>query len=405
MKMSDLCEQYICLSLSLSVSLSQLATTYVVELYGLKDSATSKPARAEVTTMDNISPPRRIRLHDVRDSSVTLTWRSKSDPISGFLVEATPVSSSGHAPIQRHIDSKLRSYTVTAKPAVVPPGSIQFTSLTPSSVSFTWEPSTSPGVTGYYVTYEEAGGTATEYVIRIVTLQNNLRSTALVGKAKTQLSPDQFLIPELPQLLIPEPAQPGAHRPPPEILDVPETNGKTFNTNHVQFSGTGSEVRPGQQGPAHLHRVTELGPKPRLNRPTTRQPLIYIPVPGPDGTRVPLVKVSDGPLSGLAFGFPDNETELAQEARTITTISWEPIPQSSKGSKKTRTSSQGSEGPDISPTTANPDYIMQLVSNVLLHLKEVFSSKGVSFWCSRVSLGASRGVLWVQQLLWMFGPW
>lgn len=37
--------------------------------------------------------------------------------------------------------------------------------------------------------------------------------------------------------------------------------------------------------------------------------------------------MSDGPLPGLAFGFPDNETELPQEAQTVTTISWQPIPQ------------------------------------------------------------------------------
>ncbi|KAJ3614235.1 hypothetical protein NHX12_017809 [Muraenolepis orangiensis] len=357
-----------------------LATTYVVELYALKDSVSSRPAQAEVTTMDNISPPRRLRLLDVRDSSVTLTWRSKSDPISGFLVEATPVSSSGHAPILRNIDSKLRSYTITgmqpgtmykinmytlsgsgrstpftltattAKPVVVPPGNIQFTSLTASSISFTWEPSSSPDVTGYYVTSEEAGGVpkelmprphagqayaiinglkpATEYVIRIVALQNTLRSPPLIGKAKTQPK-THFLIPELPQA--------GSHRPTANILDVPETNDKTFSTNHVQFPGSGGEIGQGQQGQHIYTEFQNLGPNNGFNarpqggqRPTLRQPLIYIPVPGPDGNRVPLVKVSDGPLSGLAFGFPDNETELPQEAQTITTISWQPIPQSSE---------------------------------------------------------------------------
>ena len=51
-------------------------------------------------------------------------------------------------------------------PAVIPPTNIQFTSLTPSSVSFTWEPSRSPVVTGYYVTYEVAGGEPRELTPR-----------------------------------------------------------------------------------------------------------------------------------------------------------------------------------------------------------------------------------------------
>ena len=66
-------------------------------------------------SLPDITPPRRVRLLDVRDSSITLNWRSKTDPISGFMVEATPVSSPGHAPIQRNIDSKLRSYTITGE--------------------------------------------------------------------------------------------------------------------------------------------------------------------------------------------------------------------------------------------------------------------------------------------------
>lgn len=130
-----------------------------------------------------------------------------------------------------------------AQPVVIPPTSIRFTSLNPNSISFMWEPSLSPKVTGYYVTYEEAGGLpreatprphagqsyatingecslvkkkkksvivrftklykcltiflcvvglilglkpGTEYVIKIVALQNALRSTPLVGKARTR---------------------------------------------------------------------------------------------------------------------------------------------------------------------------------------------------------------------------
>lgn len=136
---------------------------------------------------------------------------------------------------------------------VIPPTNIRFTSLNPSSISFTWEPSRSPGVTGYYVTYEEAGGLpreliprphagqsyaiingecgawtvhrwmeysskqndskwqmfipflcicclvtglkpGTEYVIKIVALQNALRSTPLVGKARTRKSVNIHLL-------------------------------------------------------------------------------------------------------------------------------------------------------------------------------------------------------------------
>uniref|UniRef100_A0A8C4NN95 Fibronectin n=1 Tax=Dicentrarchus labrax TaxID=13489 RepID=A0A8C4NN95_DICLA len=363
-----------------------VATTYEVYVYALKNSLTSRPVQGEVTTLENISPPRRVRISDVNDSSITLTWRSKTEIISGFLVEATPTTSStGYIPIQKTISPDLRSYTITglepgtnykiniytlkgngrsapltltattAKPVVIPPTNIRFTSLNPSSISFTWEPSHSPGVTGYYVTYEEAGGLprevtprphagqsyaiinglkpATEYVIKIVALQNALRSTPLVGKARTQPIHD-LLVPELPQLPVP-------HRPSTDILDVPETfNDKIFDSNHVHLAGTSGQSQPGQQGQHIYTEYQNLGPNNGLHgpfsgpkegqRPTLREPLVYIPVAGPDGNRVPLVKVSDGPLPGLAFGFPDNETELPQEAQTVTTISWQPIPQTSE---------------------------------------------------------------------------
>ncbi|XP_005743790.1 fibronectin 1a [Pundamilia nyererei] len=360
-----------------------IATTYEVNVYALKNSLTSRPVLGEVTTLENISPPRRVRIADVNDSTITLTWRAKPDPISGFLVEATPTHpSSGYTPIQNTISPDLRLYTITglepgtsykiniytlkghgrsvpftltastAQPLVIPPTNIRFTSLNPNSISFMWEPSRSPGITGYYVTYEEAGGVprevlprphagqdfvtinglkpGTEYVIKIVALQNALRSTPLVGKARTQPAPDsQLLFPELPQLPVP-------HRPTTDILDVPESfDDKIFNSNHVHLAGTSGQNQPGQQGQHIYTEYQGLGPNNGFGpysgpkegqRPTLKEPLIYIPVAGPDGNRVPLVKVSDGPLPGLAFGFSDSETEIPQEAQTITTISWKPIP-------------------------------------------------------------------------------
>uniref|UniRef100_A0A7N6AIZ5 Fibronectin n=1 Tax=Anabas testudineus TaxID=64144 RepID=A0A7N6AIZ5_ANATE len=339
-----------------------IATTYEVHVYALKNSLTSRPIQGEVTTLENISPPRRVRISDVNDSSITLTWRSKIEIISGFLVEATPVTSStGYTPIQRTIDAdsrimysknkkdpgttyKINMYTLkgngrsapltlTASTVVLPPTNIHFTSLNPNSISFTWEPSRSPKVTGYYVTYEEAGGLpreliprphagqvyatinglkpGTEYVIKIVALQNSLRSTALVGKARTRKC--EY-----------------THHPPVSIICI-------FNTNHVHLAGTSGQNQPGQQGQHIYTEYQSLGPNNGFHgpysgpkegqRPTLQEPLVYIPVAGPDGNRVPLVKV---PLPGLAFGFPDNETELPQEAQTITTISWEPIVQTSE---------------------------------------------------------------------------
>ncbi|XP_061647765.1 fibronectin 1a [Phyllopteryx taeniolatus] len=364
-----------------------VATTYDVHVYALKNSLTSRPVQGEVTTLENISPPRRVRISDVNDSSITLTWRSKTDLISGFLVEATPTSSTSFTPIQRTIGADSRSYTITglepgttykiniytlkgngrsapltltastAKPVVSPPTNIQFTTLNPTSISFSWERSRSPGVTGYYVTFEQAGGLpqeviprphssqtyaminglkpGKEYVIKIVALQNTLRSIPLMGKARTQPAPTvSLLVPELPQL-------PVSHRPTTDILDVPESfNDKIFDSNHVHLAGTSGQSRPGQQGQHIYTEYQNLRPNNGLHgphggpeegqRPILREHLVYIPVAGPDGNRVPLVKVSETPLAGLAFGFPDNGTELPQEAQTITTISWQPIPHTSE---------------------------------------------------------------------------
>uniref|UniRef100_A0A674A183 Fibronectin n=1 Tax=Salmo trutta TaxID=8032 RepID=A0A674A183_SALTR len=292
-----------------------VATMYEVHVYALKNSLTSRPVQGEVTTLDNISPPRRVRISDVKDSSITLTWRSKTETISGFLVEATPTSG-GRTPIQRTIAPDSRTYTIqglqpgstykiniytlngngrsapftltatTAKPVVSPPTNIRFTSLTPSSISFTWEGSRSAGVTGYYITYEEAGG--------------------------------------IPRELTPRPT-------------ASRSQAIITGRNHVQLVGTNGQDTLGQQGQHIYTEYQNLGPNPngRDNQGPAihhREPLVYIPVPGPDGQRVPLVRVSEGPLSGLPFGFPENETGFGvpQEAQTHTTISWQGVPQSSE---------------------------------------------------------------------------
>ncbi|XP_065148947.1 fibronectin 1a isoform X4 [Paramisgurnus dabryanus] len=342
-------------------------TDYEVEVYGVKDSLTSNRVKAEVATPDNISPPRRVRISNVKDSSITLTWRSKIETISGFLVEATPTTG-GHNPVQRIIEPDSRTYTITglepgtnykinmytlngnsrsepftltattAKPVISPPTNIRFTTLTSNTISFTWEPPRST-ITGYYITYEEAGDIpkeltprpqagrtfafisglkpGTEYVIKIVALNNAQRSTPLVGKARTQAES----LPLLPQL--PEP-----NRPRIDILDVPEDNDN-FN-NYVQMLGPNRHNTQGQQG---QHVYTEyqslnLGQHPHA--PNHREPLVYIPLAGADGQRVPVVKVNRGPEPGFPFIDLYNETNLPQEAQTQTTIIWQPVPHTSE---------------------------------------------------------------------------
>lgn len=77
----------------------------------------------------------------------------------------------------------------------------------------------------------------------------------------------------------------------------------SFDTNQVHLAGTSGQNIPGQQGQHIYTEYQNLGPNNGLHgpfsgpregmRPTLREPLIYIPVAGPDGNRVPLVKVCE----------------------------------------------------------------------------------------------------------------
>ncbi|XP_038276949.1 fibronectin isoform X7 [Dermochelys coriacea] len=213
------------------VSGLMVATKYEVSVYALKDSLTSRPAHGVVTTLENISPPRRARVTDVTETTITITWRTKTETITGFQVEAIPAD--GQSPIQRTISPDVRSYTITglqpgtdykiylytmnenarsspvvidASTAIDAPSNLRFLTSTSNSLLIAWQPPRAR-ITGYIFKYERPGtqpkeliprphaGTTeatltglepgTEYTIYIIAVKNNQKSEPLVGRKKT----------------------------------------------------------------------------------------------------------------------------------------------------------------------------------------------------------------------------
>ncbi|XP_075386168.1 fibronectin isoform X1 [Tenrec ecaudatus] len=356
-------------STSVVVSGLMVATKYEVSVYALKDTLTSRPAQGVVTTLENVSPPRRVRVTDTTETTVTINWRTKTETITGFQVDAMPTS--GQTPVQRTISPDVRSYTITglqpgtdykiylytlndnarsspvvidASTAIDAPSNLHFLATTPNSLLVSWQPPRAK-ITGYIIKYEKPGSPprevsprprpgdteatitglepGTEYTIHIIALKNNQKSEPLIGRKKTD---------ELPQLVtLPHPSHLG-----PEILDVPSTVQKTpfithpeyVNGNGIQLPGTSSQQPSlGQQAIHEEHGFRRTTPPtaatpvrwPRPNSPNVGEDIQVDHVPRGDSDH----------LYPLVLGLNPN-VSTGQEALSQTTISWTPIQESSE---------------------------------------------------------------------------
>uniref|UniRef100_A0A670I3U1 Fibronectin n=1 Tax=Podarcis muralis TaxID=64176 RepID=A0A670I3U1_PODMU len=279
-------------STSAVVSGLMVATKYEVSIYALKDSLTSRPAQGVVTTLENVSPPRRARVTDVTERTITVVWRTKTEAITGFHIDAVPAN--GQNPVQRTIGPDVKPYTITglqpgtdykiyiytlngnarsspvvidASTAIDAPSNLRFLTTTSNSLLLTWQPPRAK-ITGYIIKYEQAGGQprevlprprpgtteatitglepGTEYVIYVFAVKNNQKSEPLIGRTKTD---------ELPQLV----TLPHSGQGVSENLDVPSTventpyltNNPHDNGNGIQLPGTSGQQtilsKPGQQ--------------------------------------------------------------------------------------------------------------------------------------------------------------
>uniref|UniRef100_A0A8C9ATI4 Fibronectin n=1 Tax=Prolemur simus TaxID=1328070 RepID=A0A8C9ATI4_PROSS len=177
-------------SSSVVVSGLMVATKYEVSVYALKDTLTSRPAQGVVTTLENVSPPRRARVTDATETTITISWRTKTETITGFQVDAVPAN--GQPPIQRTITPDVRSYTITglqpgtdykiylytlndnarsspviidASTAIDAPSNLRFLATTPNSLLVSWQPPRAK-ITGYIIKYEKPGSPPREVVPR-----------------------------------------------------------------------------------------------------------------------------------------------------------------------------------------------------------------------------------------------
>ncbi|KAK0132943.1 Fibronectin [Merluccius polli] len=316
-----------------------MGTTYVIQVFALQNTLSSKPLTKEVTTLQEVSPPRHVSVQDKTESSFTLVWRTKLEPISGFLILATPLDRSS-APIRQVVPGDRKQYTLTglrpatayeiviftlsgaakstpytltettAAPLFQPPTALEFVSLNPTSVSFRWLPP-STRINGYYITYEEPGNRpqtlrpaphagqtyatiyglrpSTEYIIKIYAMQNNQKSPALEGKVRTKVDP----------LLSPNPSSLPVEGP--NTIDILGTSGvptdeRSRGVEYEYSSGNGGSIQP---------------------QPTAGETLVLLPLPDHNGNRIPMVAPAMPNVN--PFDFIEKVTGLPQASQTRTT--------------------------------------------------------------------------------------
>ncbi|XP_070789286.1 fibronectin isoform X3 [Pituophis catenifer annectens] len=314
-------------STSAVISGLMVATKYEVSIYALKDSLTSRPTQGVVNTLENVSAPRRARVTDVTERTITITWRTKTEAITGFQIDAVPAG--GQNPVQRTISPDVRTYTITglqpgtdykifiyalnentrsspaeldASTAIDAPSNLHFLTTTSNSLLISWQPPRAK-ITDYIIKYEQVGGPTrellphphpgiteatitdlepgTEYIIYITAVKNNQKSEPLIGRKKTGSSGQQTIL-----------SNPG------QQVIVEEFGSRTPTT----------PATPGTPGRAKPDRE--------------EQPVVVIRHP----IQVPDV---DKPSYHHTLLHKDNYTR-PQEALSQTTISWTPYTDSSE---------------------------------------------------------------------------
>ncbi|XP_038643026.1 fibronectin-like isoform X2 [Scyliorhinus canicula] len=300
---------------SATVSGLMVATKYNILVYAIKNELTSQPLQGIKTTLDNVSSPRRIRISGVTETSITLQWRTKSEIITGFQIDAVP--SSGSGTVQRTVGPDQRTFTLTgllpgteyniniytlsgdsrsppstatARTAIDSPSNLRFISTTPSSILFTWQQPAAE-ITGYFITYNAMGERpleldpqptdkakeamitglrpGTEYTILIRAVHDSLKSEPLSGKETTGQEDGK-------RPSIDSGKKPGDSKelsPTDQLTYQPgeKTEGPHGKTQTPTFHSQGTESFEGDlpNGPGNQPELTEITSSGEVRQPKT----------------------------------------------------------------------------------------------------------------------------------------